>query len=116
MPRRLVDAEVPRRGRVLEIGCGHGLVSAYLALSSRERQVTGIDIDARKIAVASHALSHVDPTSAHLEFHHVATGELPDGPWDAIVIVDVLYLLERSAEFALLDACVERLSDRACSS
>ena len=110
-PVALVDADVPRDGRVLEIGCGHGLVSAYLALSSGERHVTGIDIDARKIAVASHALSHVDPTSAHLEFHHVAPGELPDGPWDAIVIVDVLYLLDRSAEFALLDDCVERLSE-----
>ena len=110
-PVALIDEEVPRRGRVLEIGCGHGLISAYLALSSGDRQVTGIDIDPRKIAVASHALSHLDHSSAHLEFHHVAPGELPDGPWEVIVIVDVLYLLDRSAEFALLDACVERLSE-----
>jgi 2-polyprenyl-3-methyl-5-hydroxy-6-metoxy-1,4-benzoquinol methylase len=110
-PVAVVDAEVPRRGRVLEVGCGHGLISAYMALSSSDRQVSGIDIDARKIAVASHALSHIDPASAHLEFHHAAAGELPDRDWDAIVIVDVLYLLDRPAEFALLDDCVERLSE-----
>ena len=109
-PVALVDAEVPRAGRVLEVGCGHGLVSAYLALSSRDRSVTGVDIDARKIAVASHAQSHAAPDSVHLEFHHVAAGELPRGPWDAIVIVDVLYLLDRPAERALLDECVTRLA------
>ena len=95
---------------MLEVGCGHGLISAYLALSSPDRQVTGVDIDARKIAVASHAQSHVDPQAAHLEFHHAASGDVPEGPWDAIVIVDVLYLLDTAAEFALLDACVERLA------
>jgi 2-polyprenyl-3-methyl-5-hydroxy-6-metoxy-1,4-benzoquinol methylase len=109
-PVALIDAEVPRGGRVLEVGCGHGLISAYLALSSQDREVTGVDIDARKIAVASHAQSHVDPQVAHLEFHHAASGDVPEGPWDAIVIVDVLYLLDSSAEFALLDACVERLA------
>ena len=96
---------------MLEVGCGHGLVSAYMALSSSGRHVTGIDIDARKIAVASHALSHVDHAVAHLEFHRVAAGEIPEGRWDAIVIVDVLYLLDRQHEFALLDDCIGRLDD-----
>jgi 2-polyprenyl-3-methyl-5-hydroxy-6-metoxy-1,4-benzoquinol methylase len=110
-PVALVDAEVPRRGDVLEVGCGHGLISAYMALSSPDRHVTGIDIDARKIAVASHALSHVDHSAAHLEFHRVAPGEIPEGVWDAVVIVDVLYLLERQDEFALLDEYIGRLAD-----
>ena len=109
-PVALVDAEVPRVGRVLEVGCGHGLISAYLALSSRDRDVTGVDIDARKIAIASHARSHADPQAARLQFRHVAVGELPEGPWDAIVIVDVLYLLDRPAERALLDDCAARLA------
>jgi 2-polyprenyl-3-methyl-5-hydroxy-6-metoxy-1,4-benzoquinol methylase len=82
-----------------------------MALSSPDRRVTGIDIDARKIAVASHALSHVDHTTTHLDFDHVAAGEMPDGPWDTIVIVDVLYLLDRQGEFALLDDCVGCLAD-----
>jgi 2-polyprenyl-3-methyl-5-hydroxy-6-metoxy-1,4-benzoquinol methylase len=109
-PVAVIDGAVPRAGRVLEVGCGHGLVSAYLALSSTEREVTGVDIDARKIAVASHAQSHADHATVHLSFEHADAGVLPDGEWDAIVIVDVLYLLDRPAEQALLTACVARLA------
>jgi 2-polyprenyl-3-methyl-5-hydroxy-6-metoxy-1,4-benzoquinol methylase len=111
-PVAVIDAEVPRRGRVLEVGCGHGLVSAYLAVSAHEREVTGVDIDARKIAVASHAQSHVDHADVHLAFHHLEAGApLPEGEWDAIVIVDVLYLLDDPAERALLAATVDRLAE-----
>jgi 2-polyprenyl-3-methyl-5-hydroxy-6-metoxy-1,4-benzoquinol methylase len=110
-PVAVIDDAVPRRGSVLEVGCGHGLVSAYLALSSTDRTVTGIDIDARKIAIASHAQSHADHSAVHLSFHHVPAGELPPGEWDAIVIVDVLYLLDDDAERSLLGACVDRLAE-----
>jgi 2-polyprenyl-3-methyl-5-hydroxy-6-metoxy-1,4-benzoquinol methylase len=110
-PVAVIDAEVPRSGRVLEVGCGHGLVSAYLALSSNGREVTGVDIDARKIALASHAQSHADTADVHLTFRHADAGDPPpDGEWDAIVIVDVLYLLDASAERVLLSACIDRLA------
>jgi 2-polyprenyl-3-methyl-5-hydroxy-6-metoxy-1,4-benzoquinol methylase len=111
-PVAVIDAEVPRSGRVLEVGCGHGLVSAYLAMSARDREVLGVDIDARKIAVASHAQSHAGPTDVHVSFRHLEAGApLPDGEWDAIVVVDVLYLLDDPAERALLAACVDRLAE-----
>lgn len=99
---------VPRAGRVLEVGCGHGLVAAALALDAPARHVTGVDIDARKIDVArtaAAALGHPD----RLAFD-VTDGALPPGPWDAIVVVDVLYLLDREPERALLAACVGALS------
>ena len=101
LARRVFDAEVPRRGDVLEVGCGHGTDQPYMALSSPDRHVTGIDIDARNIAVASHALSHVDHSAAHLEFHRVAPGEIPEVSGRRRSR-DVLYLLERQDEFALL--------------
>ncbi|MGH9279418.1 MAG: class I SAM-dependent methyltransferase, partial [Acidimicrobiales bacterium] len=46
-PFRRVAARVPDRGRVLEVGCGYGLFSNHLALSSPDREVLGIDIDVR---------------------------------------------------------------------
>ena len=44
---------LPQSGRVLEIGCGHGLFSTYAALAGyRTASVVGVDIDADKIALA----------------------------------------------------------------
>ena len=109
-PVPLIDAEVPTRGRVLEVGCGHGLVSSYLALACATREVVGVDIDERKLAIARAAAARLDPRDGTLRFASSPHGAVPAGPWDAIVIVDVLYLLDADHELALLDACIAELA------
>lgn len=101
-----VAAAVPTAGRVLEVGCGHGLVANYLADTSPDRRVTGVDIDPRKIAAAEASLRATDTTT----FVTVEPGVLPDGPFDAVVIVDVLYLLDDAERDALLALAVQRLA------
>ena len=98
---------LPSSGRVLEIGCGHGLFSAYAARRAAGLQVLGVDIDAEKIAVAA-ASEPVD--AGRLRFAVGESGSVPAGPWDAVVLVDVLYLLDRDAQRALLDSCVAALA------
>lgn len=93
-------ALVPRTGRVLEVGCGHGLCAAALALESHEREVVGVDVDGAKIEAARRAALH--HAAGNVRFEARPPGELPDGPWDAVVIVDVLYLIDRAGEAALL--------------
>ena len=103
-PMRAVAAAVPAEGRVLEVGCGHGLLANYLALESPGRQVHGIDIDGPKIEAAARAGAVSGAT-----FSGMAPGRLPDGPWDAVAIVDVLYLLSEAAQRDLLRACAAGL-------
>jgi 2-polyprenyl-3-methyl-5-hydroxy-6-metoxy-1,4-benzoquinol methylase len=104
-PVRNVEAAVPRSGDVLEIGCGHGLVSNYLADASVDRRVHGVDIDRRKIDAARASL-RLDDTTV---FDLVEPGELPEGPFDAVVIVDVLYLLDDAGRDELVAAACGRL-------
>lgn len=116
LPR--IEAALPTAGRVLEIGCGHGLFSAYAALSGGQpgsrngaaRSVVGVDIDADKIALARRMAANLPSTD--LTFRVAESGAVPPGPWDAIVIVDVLYLLPADAQRALLaEAAVQLGSD-----
>src|SRR5437868_1335466 len=44
-PFEEVARHVPARGRVLELGCGYGLLSNLLALEGPARQVEGFDIN-----------------------------------------------------------------------
>jgi 2-polyprenyl-3-methyl-5-hydroxy-6-metoxy-1,4-benzoquinol methylase len=94
-----VEKHVPRAGRVLDLGCGHGAFALYLAATAPERAVTGADVDEAKLASACRAAADAD---LPVRFVHTADGALPAGPWDAITVVDVLYLLGHAAALALV--------------
>ncbi|QTE30273.1 class I SAM-dependent methyltransferase [Pengzhenrongella sicca] len=98
-------AALPPTGRILEIGCGHGLFAAYCALSEPGRTVVGVDIDAAKIRHAQAAA-----IEGRLSFAVGASGEVPAGPWDAVAIVDMLYLLPASEQRRLLAAAARTLA------
>lgn len=104
-----IAAFLPTSGRVLEIGCGHGLFSTYAALAGPGRSVVGVDIDADKIALARQAEAQLP--GVDLTFRVAESGAVPTGPWDAIVIVDVLYLLPAPAQRALVHQAAAQLAD-----
>jgi 2-polyprenyl-3-methyl-5-hydroxy-6-metoxy-1,4-benzoquinol methylase len=107
-PCAALAAHVPATGRVLDVGCGHGLLSLYLALGSEARQVTGRDIDAGKIAIARRAA--VGAGAGNLGFEVVPPGDRPTGAWDAITIVDILYLLGPLGADEMVAAAAEALA------
>jgi|RhiMethySRZTD1v2_1073278.scaffolds.fasta_scaffold01574_15 SAM-dependent methyltransferase len=94
-----VERRVPRQGRVLDLGCGHGAFALYLAARAPARGVTGTDVDAAKLSAARRAAGHAD---LPVTFVEAVGGALPPGPWDAITVVDVLYLLGRDAALDLV--------------
>jgi 2-polyprenyl-3-methyl-5-hydroxy-6-metoxy-1,4-benzoquinol methylase len=106
-PFRVVAAQLPAAGRMLEVGCGHGLLANYLALAAPDRQVIGVDVDTEKLEVARAAArgGGLDCT-----FEAVEGATLPDGPFDGIAVVDVLYLLEAEDQRSLLRSCAGRLA------
>lgn len=111
-PFEALEWDVPREGDVLEVGCGHGVFSTYLALTSPERRVLGIDIDAEKVALARTAVERLGPDECHLRIEHRPAGDVPRiaGGWQAIVFADVLYLTSREGRQELLAECVEALA------
>ncbi len=98
-PFPAVEAAVPRAGRVLDLGCGHGLFSLYLAAAGPDREVVGVDIDADKLSSARRAAADA---GIDVRFEVAPDGRVPAGPWDAITVVDVLYLLGEPAALDLV--------------
>ncbi|MFY1829063.1 methyltransferase domain-containing protein [Myxococcus fulvus] len=80
-------------GRVADIGCGHGLLSALLALSDPKREVHAVDPDPRKVGWAREALAGLSQVKlAEGTLEEVLAPSLP-GTCEAAVVCDVLYLL-----------------------
>ncbi len=48
----LMNLVLPGEGRILDVGCGFGLFSAYFALVCPDRRMVGVDPSARRIGMA----------------------------------------------------------------
>jgi 2-polyprenyl-3-methyl-5-hydroxy-6-metoxy-1,4-benzoquinol methylase len=105
-----IAEEIPASGRVLEVGCGHGLFSSYLALQSHRRDVHGVDLDADKIERARVVAGRAAARGGTLSFDVAPSGAVPPGPWSAITIVDVLYLLDPAGQRRLIAECARQLA------
>lgn len=53
-----VEKLIPRKGIIAELGCGDGIFSNYLAISSPSRQIIGIDIDQNRLKQADKELKN----------------------------------------------------------
>jgi cyclopropane fatty-acyl-phospholipid synthase-like methyltransferase len=106
-PLEAVARRVPPGGTVADVGCGHGLLSALLALEDPARAVVGVDPDPRKVMWASKALGRLP--HVHIEVGTVERlAETRAGQFDAAVVCDVLYLLPE-AQWSAFFATVRRL-------
>jgi len=105
-PLEAIEAHVPRAGRVLDIGCGHGLFTVLMALSSSQRDVLGVDPSPSKIEAAQQAGAHVP----NVAFMQGTAADAPPGPYAAVTITDVLYLLPRDVKAAILRRSHELLA------
>lgn len=99
-----LDAEDPGAGTVIDLGCGHGIASAFVAVGGARRRLEGWDLDAHRIAVASQAFAGLD---AAFQVEDVRRLSLP--PAGFILILDVLQYLDAGEQFDLLARCVRAL-------
>ncbi len=93
-----LDALAPRRGTILDLGCGHGLAANWLALQAPERVLLGYDYDAGKISSASESAWR----GGRLRFEErdILSCALPES--DAVLLLDVLHYWSADKQDALL--------------
>jgi dolichyl-phosphate beta-glucosyltransferase len=100
LPLNRYHKALPSAGTVVEIGCGHGIVTQYLALRNPERKIRGCDPDADRISIAQQAGKNLANLEYENEFFQKGTYDELDG----IFVNGVLYLLKDQALVELLHA------------
>jgi len=94
--------------RVLDVGCGHGVLCALMSHGHPEREVVGLDPDPRKIDWAKASVGRAP--NARFEVGTVqALAPLEAGRFDCVTVADVLYLLPEREHGTFLAACHQLL-------
>ena len=96
---------VPRHGLILDLGCGYGPISHWLAQSSPERKMLGVDRDADKIRVAR--CSARGSQQVVFENHDFREWPLPE--CSAVLLLDVMGESTAQEEDAVLGRAFESL-------
>ena len=78
--------------RLLDVGCGHGVLVALLAVGFPGRHVLGIDPDERKIDWARASVGLLPNVELRASSIEALAAERP-GEFDTVLVADVLYLL-----------------------
>lgn len=87
------------RERVLDIGCGYGAVARSIARGHPEAVVVGVDNDQGRLGQARRAEN--PPNLSYVESD--ATKTVPAGPWDVVVLSNVLeHIADREGFLAAL--------------
>jgi len=107
---QLLADNVPRQGKILDLGCGYGIISNMLALTSPDREITGIDYDEEKIRVASSGFLN----SPLLKFEAADIRSYNITLKDCIILSDVLHYLPPSDQENLLLRCMQNLNEGGC--
>jgi len=81
---------LPARGRVLDLGCGFGLFSLYYASVQPSIEIEGIDLNARRIAMARKAAARLGLRNVRYEVGN-ATEFRGSQLFDAVYMLDIIH-------------------------
>jgi 1-acyl-sn-glycerol-3-phosphate acyltransferase len=93
-----LDSVVPRRAHVLDLGCGYGMATHWLATFTDTRTFWGLDYDEDKIRVAQRSA----PDHPRIEFTQgdLLTAAYPPG--DVVLLLDVLHYWTAEKQLLIL--------------
>ncbi len=96
---RIADGE-----RVLDVGCGYGAVARSIARARASAKVTGADYDKGRLAQARASDNPVNLSFVETD----ATKSVPPGPWDVVVLSNVLeHIVDRVGFLSALIAMTQ---------
>lgn len=102
-PLEMIAELVPQMGTVVDLGCGDGLFTNYLALDDSGRRVVGIEINPSRIKEAEKGIKNV-------KFQHgdILKTDFPLA--DTILLIHVLHHLSSyEQQMKLIDQCKDKL-------
>ena len=106
-PYEYVETLLPGSGKILDFGCGYGMLSNLLTLKQPKRIVVGVDLSRRRIRIAKRSVKD----RSNISFYCSDIKDLEKGQYDAVVMTDVLHHINDAKVVSLFRLITSFLSD-----
>jgi len=97
IPLALIDKHTPQTGTIIDLGCGEGTITNFLA-KVPTRQLIGVDLDKNRI---KHAKQNTSAKNIKYKLQNIVEYKFPKST-NAIIISDVFHHLSRATQTQLL--------------
>lgn len=105
LPIKKIDETVPKSGKITDYGCGFGVVSCYLALSSKKRKIKGIEFNAERIKKAE----IIGKKITNAKFMVGDASKTGISKSDIHLLIDVIHHIPYEGQIELLNNITESL-------
>jgi len=104
---RVLERHLPKRGLILDLGCGYGFISHLVSMECPGIAFIGIDASSRRIRAAKKSADH----RKSMEFRVADINEIQFPRCDAIMLIDILSMIPYETQEQILAQCYEKLCD-----
>lgn len=105
LPFWKIDNALPKKGKIIDIGCGDGGLTNYLSLRAKERTLFGIDFTKKRINLAKNSRK----VHRGITFIEGNANTMNLDKASAYLLVDVLHHIEFSQQKKLLNVIVKKM-------
>lgn len=100
-PFGVIDDYVSKDGRILNIGCGYGVLDNYLLLKSKKRTLVGVDFSERRIRVATASKGN----RQGIDFYCSDIWNFPMRDYTEIIMTNFLHHINYDEQERLIKKC-----------
>ena len=104
-PYSRMASRLPREGKILDLGCGHGLFSLAAGLYSPGREIVGIDHDIERVQLGTRAVQ--DLPNVHIQTGNITQPPSASRPYSGIAIIDALHYFDPQKQESILQKAYE---------
>ena len=102
---------IPKKGKVLDIGCGFGLFSLYFAKINKHTQFYGVDLSQNRISLAKDAAKKLGISNVHYSVGS-ANDLVLQTKFDAVYAIDIIHHISKNAGKNLIQNLYHHLSNK----